>query len=168
MIQLIESKFMKKLTVLIVTLLIGTLAYCQESFQTDPIKIREELKVSDWTEYYSNDQFDISYKFVSCEHNIGYNSEYVFLKIENKTSSEINLVWNMDLYYNGECLSCGYEEYKYSIKINPNSIVEGQCEHGTEYTLKLYSKFVEEGVKNKKVLTAFQLSNLKTSACAVK
>jgi hypothetical protein len=119
-----------------------------------------EINHFNWTTYVDNQDFSIEYKRTDCDVNSGYNQQYFFVRITNKTQNEINLNWEMDLFYNDNCRTCGIGEYQWQYKLDPLQSVEGECTVGAENELRLFSKFVDPNYTNTSELTGFQFSNL--------
>lgn len=166
-VNFIENKFMKKTALIISLLVISTYGFSQSAYKV-PLVSTADNTPSNWTSYVSDSLFDVEYKFIQCEHEIGYDQEYLIFRITNKTDYKLTLMWDMILHYNGKCKTCGYdykEEYRYVSGVHANETVEGECELGSEYTLKIFSKFINTDKPIEDHLTAFQLGELKIEKC---
>lgn len=119
-----------------------------------------EINHFNWTTYVSNQDFTIEYKRTDCDLDSGLDKQYFFIRITNKTESEINLRWEMDMFYNGDCKTCGIDEYKRHYSLNANESVVGECAIGADNRLRLFSKFIDAHYTNTSELTGFQFSNL--------
>ncbi len=119
-----------------------------------------DITTPNWIMYIDNQDFTIEYKRTDCDINSGYDQQYFFVRITNKTQNEINLNWEMDLFYNGSCRTCGINEYQWQYKLAPLESVEGDCAIGAEKKLRLFSKFIDANYTNTSELTGFQFSNL--------
>lgn len=115
----------------------------------------------DWTEYFSNDQLTIQYKFVECDPEMGFDKEQVLLKMTNHTADELKLDWHLLLSYNQDCKTCDFpEEYTYHVFLKPNESKAGDCSIYSEaFEFKMFSRFLDDRAKQKDVLTSFTLSD---------
>ena len=78
----------------------------------------------------------------------------------NKTSQKLSLSWHKILYYAGTCRTCDFPiEYHYDLSVEPNQIVEGDCDPQSGYDLKLFSKFIDSSYSQGDQLTAFKLAD---------
>ena len=151
---------MKKYTLVLTVILLSAISYSQQSVNTNKVDVLETFPII-WTEYVTTADFTLEYKFINCEASIGYASQYIVLRLVNKSVGGVTLNWDMDLYYNSICKTCGYpQEYNYIINLEANETLEAACDLQANYKLKIFSKFVDERAKNNSVLTAFQLNNL--------
>ena len=133
---------------------------------TPSVNCKQADKSGQWSDYFSNDQLTIQYKFVSCDPEIGFDQEEVILKMTNHTNDELKLDWHILLEYNNECKTCDYpEEYGYHVFLKPNQTREGSCSiHSEAFELKMFSKFLDDRAKQKDVLTSFALSDFQITA----
>ncbi|PHR23107.1 MAG: hypothetical protein COA38_17455 [Fluviicola sp.] len=113
-----------------------------------------------WITYVDNQEFTIEYKRTDCHLNSGIDQQYFFLRFTNKTQNEITLNWEMDLFYNNDCKTCGIGEYQWHYKLAPLESVEGECTFGAPNELRLFSKFIDANYTNNSKLTGFKFSNL--------
>lgn len=140
-------------------------AFCISSSQLKAQNVSREkidFTVKSWTSYLQNDQVAIDYKFAACSQEIGYNQQKLLLRITNTGSEAITISWHTILEYNGECKTCNYpDEYGYSITIQPNETVEGDCSLEYRHELTFFSKFVDQRYKGVPAeLTGFEMRNL--------
>lgn len=114
-----------------------------------------------WTEYFSNNELTIEYKFVECDPEMGFNKEQVLLKMTNHTADELKLDWHLLLSYNQDCKTCDFpDEYTYHVFLKPNESKEGDCSIYSEaFEFKMFSRFLDNRAKQKDVLTSFTLSD---------
>ena len=120
-----------------------------------------DITNNNWITYVDHQEFKIEYKRTDCDQNFsGFDQQYFFVKISNKTQSEININWDMELFYNDVCRTCGVDEYQWHYKLNPLESVEGECTIGAENELRLFSKFIDVNYTNTSELTGFKFSNL--------
>jgi hypothetical protein len=122
--------------------------------------VTDEISGFNWTTYVDNPDFSIEYKRTDCAVNSGLDKQYFLIKITNKTQSEISLNWEMELFYNGACKTCGIDEYKWGYSVGPLASVEGDCAVGAENKLRLFSKFIDANYSSDAELTGFKFSNL--------
>lgn len=119
-----------------------------------------EISSFNWETYVDNPDYSIEYKRTDCRVNSGLDKQYFLIKITNKTQSEISLSWDMELFYNGDCKTCGIDEYDWGYTIAPLASVEGECAVGADNKLRLFSKFIDANYSSDAELTGFQFSNL--------
>jgi hypothetical protein len=126
----------------------------------------DEGNPENWTEYFSNDQITIEYKFVLCDPEIGFDQEQVILKMTNHTSDVLKIDWHILLEYNQVCKTCDYpDEYGYHVFLKPNQTKEGDCSiHSEAFEFKMFSKFMDDRAKQKDILTSFTLSDFTLTA----
>ncbi len=120
----------------------------------------DDINSTNWVSYVDNQQFSIEFKRTDCDLNSGLDQQYFFVRITNKTQIEINLSWEMDLFYNSTCNTCGDGEYQWQYTLAPHESVEGDCAIGAEKKLRLFSKFIDANYIGNSELTGFQFSNL--------
>jgi hypothetical protein len=120
----------------------------------------EDINSTNWVSYVDNQDFSIEFKRTDCDLNSGLDQQYFFVRITNKTQNEINLRWEMDLFYNSTSNTCGDDEYQWQYTLAPNQSVEGDCAIGAEKKLRLFSKFIDANYTGNSELTGFQFSNL--------
>lgn len=119
-----------------------------------------EINSFNWETYVDNPDFSIEYKRSDCRVNSGLDKQYFLIKITNKTQAEISVNWEMELFYNGNCKTCGIDEYDWGFTLAPLTSVEGECAVGAENKLRLFSKFIDANYSSDAELTGFQFSNL--------
>ncbi len=123
------------------------------------------IQPTEWTEYFSNNDFSIDYKFVNCDPEMGYDQESVFIKFTNKTTNHLSVQWHMILHYNAECKTCNYEdEYTFTIELAPNAEKTADCSVYTDNSqLKLFSRFIDENYTRGEALTGFSFEKIETT-----
>lgn len=119
-----------------------------------------EINHFNWTTYVDNQSFTIEFKRTDCDLDSGLDKQYFFVRITNKTQTQINLNWEMDMFYNDDCKTCGIDEYKRHYSLDPLESVEGECAIGADNKFRLFSKFIDAHYTNTSELTGFQFSNL--------
>jgi len=153
---------MNKLLLIIITFFICTYTFSQNQQQitTDLVEVNS-INHDVWLIYLQNSEFKIEYKYTNCDPSRGFDFEGVIFKITNLSSNKIALSWHKLLYYAGSCRTCDYpEEYSFTISIEPNSSIEGNCNPDSGYNLKLFSKFIDQAYSQGDQLTSFKLGNL--------
>jgi len=83
-----------------------------------------------WHSYSSTNQLTVEYSDpVNCTYpGTDVQAEIIFLKFTNLTGAVINVTFRADQYYTGEgCITCGNNEYQYSIVVPANQSVSAGC-----------------------------------------
>lgn len=83
----------------------------------------------------------------------------VFLSIKNKTDKKIAVTFQQELFYDGKCATCGSEEYRYTIELEPNSTKQATCGTTSEYPLTVFHHMPNGMTKSQ--LTDLQFSGVK-------
>lgn len=114
-----------------------------------------------WSEYFQNEQVKIEINAEACNNEqAGTYKNYVFLRITNKTSENIEVSFTKELWYDGVCSNCnGGDEAKTNIILKANETVQGTCDASTK-ELKMFQS-MQNG--SKKVLSKFELKDLTVS-----
>lgn len=125
------------------------------------LKSFKEERPTEWVSYFSNETISIDYKFVSCNPTSGLDNEGVIFRYTNETNSKVILNWHLHLYYDGTCRTCDFgEEYNYELTLSPNESVEGNCTSEGNYTMKVFSRFIDPAYSKGAHLTAYKFDNL--------
>ena len=113
---------------------------------------------SKWSEYLQNDQIKIEVKEEACDDvKNGINNSYFFIRISNKTNTDLHVSFTKELWYNEVCTNCeGGDEFKTVLNLKANETLEGTCDSKTK-NLKIF-KSMQNG--SKRVLTKFEFKNL--------
>ena len=119
-----------------------------------------DINSFDWITYVDNQEVKIEYKRTDCDLNSGLDKQYFLLRVSNKTQNEISVNWEMDLFYNDDCKTCGIGEYEWQIDLGAHQSVEGECTNGSENKLRMFSKFIDANYSNPAELTGFKFGNL--------
>jgi hypothetical protein len=119
-----------------------------------------DLNSFDWVTYAESQDVKVEIKRTDCRVNSGLDKQYFLVKITNKTQSSVSVNWEMELFYNGSCKTCGIDEYLWQIDLGPNGIAEGDCQVGSLNKLRLFSKFIDANYSSNDELTGFQFKNL--------
>lgn len=112
-----------------------------------------------WELYSENEQIRIEQSIQKCTDNSqGTDNTFVLLKISNKTSEEITVDFDKEVWYNGVCFGCDEQKEKHvSLKINALSEVQGTCEK--ESNIRIFHSMPQKFSKN--ILSDFKLKNIK-------
>lgn len=143
-------------------------AFGQESTPLSIVPENDSEKNADWISYFSNEQISIDYKFAACDPPYGYDQEIIILRYTNHTEQLLTVNFHEHLYFEGACKTCDSpEEYTYEILMAAGEVIEGSCDLYVDYSLKLFSKFINIEEENpKRNLTAFKLDQLQIKATA--
>lgn len=116
-----------------------------------------------WKLYTEENGVRVYTKTSNCQLNMGFDEQRILIKIENTTSIDKLLDWDLWLWYNKTCRTCESSngEYHRTLLLPANSSMEGECSVKTNFDLVLFVKFIDENYKGKKEeLTKFELHNL--------
>ena len=114
----------------------------------------------DWTTYAENSEVKVEVKRTDCYVNSGLDKQYFLIRFTNKTHNDVSISWNMELFYNNDCKTCGIGEYLWQIDIAPNGTAVGDCQVGSLNKLRMFSKFIDANYSSNDELTGFQFKNL--------
>ena len=87
----------------------------------------------------------VCFKAISLDCN-GDDNEDVFIEINNKSNSHIEISFIEKLYYDGFCVSCDDSNYVFKMNLAPSEIVRGDCEATFNNGLRLKSKIQRNSV----------------------
>ncbi len=118
----------------------------------------ETLELDSWEVYTVFQDVTISYKVVDCDFNQGFDQQLVLLKYVNNSNQKVILDFNTELYYNGVCKTCNMNEYRFSVSLNANETIEGECAYGQGGELQFFSKSIDKKVQLSEELTDFELT----------
>jgi hypothetical protein len=150
---------MNKLLTLL-AIILCSYVFSQVQYSTDSVTISQN-KPTDWELYIYNEDFKIEYKFVDCDPDMGYDFETVILRITNETNQKLEFSWHIDIYREGTCRTCDYEdEYRRTIVVAGDEVIEGDCVRNSNIELKVFSQFNDVLYSKGAKLTGFQLSDL--------
>lgn len=114
---------------------------------------------SDWQTYKTTPEVNVFYRTEQCHDEAnGIHRENILLKFVNKTDKKVTVFWQLESYTNNECNTCGKDEYKFSLVLNPKASVEGNCS-SVGHDLKIFVKHLD--LPNHKTFTKFELGDLK-------
>lgn len=115
------------------------------------------VTVSAQDNYFSNNEITITSTLQECHYpENGIHSEYQFLTITNNTDNEIEVNYNLDLWYNNKQSTPDIRNY--SITVPARGSVSGSCEDRKK-GMAIYSKILDLPAKSG--LTKFELNDLK-------
>lgn len=88
----------------------------------------------------------------------GTHRQYLIISIENSTAAAKTISFEKELWYYGECLTCGNSSGEYAVKLDvaANSVLEGSCEENGP--LRVFVKMLD--LKGVRQLTHFELKQL--------
>lgn len=117
-----------------------------------------------WSPYFENEQIRISTQLTDCHYpEKGVHNKYLQVRIENITTSELTLSYNLLRSYNGNPVKADTDFFEFVIPSNTSLQSEcGQLIKG----LYLFASMIEPKTKSK--LTGFELSNLSVNGKTVK
>lgn len=114
-----------------------------------------------WQTYKTTPEVDVLYRTEQCHDEAnGIHRENILLKFVNKTDKKVTVSWQLESYYNNACATCGKDEYKFTLTLEPNAAVEGNCS-SVGHDLRIFVKHLD--LPNHKNFTKFELGNLNTS-----
>jgi hypothetical protein len=84
-------------------------------------------------------------------------TEQVYIRFTNTSDKLVTVVWTNDMTYGNRCYNCdgNNEEMNQSLKLSPNSSVEGKCEDDNDLRLRIFSKFLN--MENPEPLNDFHI-----------
>jgi len=153
---------MNKLLSITAILLLCSVSFAQQ-FPTNTIELYANdapIAMNGWQIYHETSNFRIEYNREDCDPSSGLDQEVIHFRFTNLSSNDIVLDWQLDLYYDGECKTCGVGEYLRNVTIPANQVIETDCENGPNAQYRLFSKFIDPAYSGGARLTAFQLNNL--------
>lgn len=112
-----------------------------------------------WTNYYNDDQVQISFKDIQCKDvQNGTDNNYVLLQLENKTNLKLKVSFKKTVWYDGKCQNCKNtnEEQLTTITLEPFEKMEGSCK--SNKSLRIFSHMNNQLTNTK--LTKFDLDNI--------
>ena len=119
-----------------------------------------DLTTFDWTTYAENSEVKLEVKRSDCYVNSGLDKQYFLIRLTNMTQSDVTISWNMELFYNNDCKTCGMDEYLWQINLAPNGTAVGDCQVGSLNKLRMFSKFIDANYSSNDELTGFQFKDL--------
>jgi hypothetical protein len=118
---------------------------------------------SSWTKLKETTNVLVNYQYVEC--NVpadGLYADYVFLQFENKTNKTIEVSWEPELYYDGNCATCDLTglEKRHTIKLNSGEKITSNCDYTDDLARKLQFFIKWNMVNNKRTLSSFAIQNI--------
>jgi len=141
-------------------ILLCGVSYSQELVTTTAVPVSKNIDASTWQTYVETASFKIEYIKVNCDPNSGMDFQGIMFRFTNLTSSQLELNWHLDLFYDGSCRTCGVDEYDRSVSLSPNEVKEGDCDVNTNRTLDLFVKFTDAAYSKGAELTSFTLNDM--------
>jgi hypothetical protein len=111
--------------------------------------------------YFSENGVDIYLHFADCiSPEKGTAMQYLFIEINNSTTSEIKISLDKEIWYDNVCQTCNSNssEYKIDLKIPANNSIKGDCDSKNK-SLRIFSKMLT--LDNVRQLTKYELKNIK-------
>lgn len=97
-----------------------------------------------------------------CDLKMGYDQEWVLLSFENTNDYKVTLIWDLQMWLDGDCVTCDdpHGEYHKVLELQPGETVTGQCDYKEDNRLWIYSKTEDDQNKTiEEELTDFRLAN---------
>lgn len=115
-----------------------------------------------WTTYAETNTYKVEYQIVDCHDQVnGISQQNVLLRYTNKTSTQLQLNWNLERYNANGCTTCDAQvEYSYQLVIPASGSISGTCDLSEGRDKKLFVKHLGRKMNNFSVLTRFELANL--------
>ncbi len=118
----------------------------------------------DWQLYVEKKGIRIEFRYIDCDFNMGYDQQWILLKISNTSANTKLVEWKSNLWYNNECKTCNVEgqEYHRIVSVDSGKTLEGACSLHSNGDLTLFVKFIDKQYQssNPQVLTKFELGDL--------
>ena len=109
-----------------------------------------------WAIYLENDQVKISTKMSDCHYpEKGVHNRYLLFRIENQTTNEVNVAYQVRRSYNGKWVSADIERFEFDIPAN--GAIHSSCEDLIK-GLHLFASMIEPKTESK--LSGFEFSDL--------
>lgn len=117
---------------------------------------------NEWQLYSSINGIEIYFKYSPCQLEMGYDQEWVLLKFVNTTSTSKMIEYNKIMEIDGVCVTCNDPngEYRMSVTLQANEVVQGTCTVNDNRAHHIYSKTIEVGANIPDTLTRFELGSL--------
>lgn len=126
------------------------------------IDYENDNKPTSWEVLKSNDYIAISYKYSKDNFSDNNNVDNVYLQVKNKTNQDVFLQWNIEYWYNNNCIGCEKETLnKHSIVLKPNEIIDGLNKGEINQSLIVFSKKLNYKINTN--LIKFNLKNVRAS-----
>jgi hypothetical protein len=126
-----------------------------------------------WQEYQTFEGIKIEYRFQDCDsEGVGSfrNQTLVFFRFTNTTNENLTLSWQVETYRNNVCENCariGNGEHSFSVKLEPNQVIEGDCSSFDQREMYVFSNFINQinGMSDEVMvaITDFKFINLQTA-----
>ncbi len=111
----------------------------------------------DWRLYSSGQQVDVYFTEQDCHDEVnGLHRTYVLLKMVNKTDARLEVSWLTERYEGGRCTTCGKDEYRQKLVLEPGAEVSSSCSDLIK-PLSLFKKHLD--LQNYSVLERFELAD---------
>ncbi|MFN6037929.1 MAG: hypothetical protein ACK452_05635 [Bacteroidota bacterium] len=120
------------------------------------------FNLSDWKLIHSSDDLKISFKSSDCLLDNAFKQRWFLLEFKNTSASKIKVTWDLELLdENKKCVTCSQDngEYQYSLILEPNQTLRGECASKCGPELRVVSKILD--VKTSMSYPEFNLKNVK-------
>lgn len=88
----------------------------------------------------------------------GYQADLISLTITNTTNEVKNVSYSFELHYDGNCATCGHEEYIYTQTLQPLQTISGLCLDRNNMGLTIFDHMPAHLTKTQ--LTDFNIHNV--------
>ena len=120
------------------------------------------VTIEDWKTIHVGDGIAIRSKTADCLLDNAFKQRWFLLEFKNTSGSKIKVTWDLELLdENGKCVTCnhGNGEYQYSITLEPNQTLAGECSTKCSPELRVVSKILD--VKTSMSYPEFNLKNIR-------
>ncbi len=122
---------------------------------------QETSDIKQWKQIQSVDGITIFSRKGDCNQpKVASYTEEVYLKFTNTTDQVVYVEWSYDVTYGDKCYNCDGEnqEMTQTIKLQPNSSIEGVCGDKNDLRLRIFSKFTN--MDNPEPMTDYNVKNV--------
>ena len=97
-----------------------------------------DITIGEKTVIFEDQFIKIEGTITGCDnHTSGINNTYVMLTLSNLTQDTRSFKIQQDLYYDGNCLTCGKDEYLFNCSLAPGEVKTGSCSENSQ-SMRLY------------------------------
>lgn len=122
---------------------------------------QKNSEVKQWRQLQNTDGLKIDFRKGNCDQpKVASYTEDVYLKFTNTTEQVLLVTWTYDVTYGERCINCDgtNEEMITTLKLAPNSSLEGECGDKNDLRMRIFSKFTK--MENIETLTDFHVKVL--------
>ena len=120
----------------------------------------KDLGNTEWQLYKEFTGILVYYRSIACNDNAnGIYQQKILLKFVNTTDTDLKISWKLQLWYNGNCLTCNDRkgEYSYDRILKGGGFIEGSCDEHQD-GMNIFSKFLN--YKKIPELTNFEMGGV--------